>query len=63
MLMLHGIAVAVVMFIAFWAILFAGRFPRGMYNFVVGYWRWSVNVQAYMSFLIDEYPPFSGEQT
>ena len=61
MLMLYGIAVAVVMFIAFWAILFAGRFPRGMYDFVVGFWRWSLNVQAYMSLLIDEYPPFSGE--
>lgn len=62
MLMLYGVAVAVVMFIAFWAILFAGRFPRGMYDFVVGFWRWSLNVQAYMSLLIDEYPPFSGEQ-
>jgi len=62
MLMLYGIAVAVVMFIAFWAILFVGRFPGGMYDFVVGFRRWLLNVQAYMSFLTDEYPPFSGEQ-
>jgi len=61
-LMLYGIAVAIVMFIAFWAILFAGKFPRGMYDFVVGYWRWILNVQAYMGLLIDDYPPFSGEQ-
>ena len=58
---LYGIAVSVVMFIAFWAILFTGRFPRSMYDFVVGYWRWSHNVQAYMGLLIDEYPPFSGD--
>jgi len=62
MLMLYGIAVAVVMFITFWAILFAGKFPRGMYDFVVGFRRWLLNVQAYMSLLTDEYPPFSGEQ-
>ncbi|HEY42102.1 MAG TPA: DUF4389 domain-containing protein [Dehalococcoidia bacterium] len=62
MLTLYAIAVAVVMFIAFWAILFAGKFPRGMFDFVVGFRRWLLNVQAYMCFLTDEYPPFSGEQ-
>ena len=62
MLMLYAIAVAVVMFLAFWTILFAGKFPQGMFDFVVGFRRWLLNVQAYMSFLTDEYPPFSGEQ-
>ena len=62
MLFFYQIAVAVVIFIAFWAILFTGKFPSGMYNFVVGYHRWSVRVQAYMNFLRDEYPPFSGEE-
>jgi len=60
---LYGIAVGVVTFIAFWVILFTEKYPKGMYDFVVGYWRWSLNVGAYVSLLRDEYPPFSGEQT
>ena len=58
----YGIAVGIVTFIAFWAILFTGRYPKGMFDFVVGYMRWYINVEAYMSLLRDEYPPFSGEQ-
>jgi len=61
-LWLYGIAVGIVNFIAFWAILFTGRYPRGMFDFVVGYLRWSNNVSAYLFFLRDEYPPFSGSE-
>ena len=59
---LYGIAVGIVTFIAFRAILFTGKFPRGMFDFVVGYTRWFNNVCAYYtSYLVDEYPPFSGK--
>jgi hypothetical protein len=61
-LWLYGIAVGIVTFIAFWAILFTGKFPRGMFDFVVGYTRWTVNVGIYLGLLRDEYPPFTGEQ-
>ena len=65
-LWLYGIAVGIVTFIAFFAILFTGKYPRGMFDFVVGYMRWSINVFAYWpgfgGGLRDEYPPFSGEQ-
>ena len=61
-LWLYGIAVGVVTFIAFWVILFTAKFPKGMFDFVVGYMRWYNNVTAYMGLLRDEYPPFSGEQ-
>ena len=61
-LMLYEIAVGVVLFISFWAILFTGKFPKGMFDFVVGYYRWSWRVGAYLSFLRDEYPPFSGKE-
>ncbi len=61
-LLLYGIAVGIVILIAFWAILFTGRYPRGMFDFVVGYMRWSNNVSAYLCFLRDEYPPFSGSE-
>lgn len=59
-LWLYGIAVSVILFISFWAILFTGKFPRGMFDFVVGYYRWTNNVSAYMCLMRDEYPPFSG---
>ncbi len=49
----------VLTFIAWFAILFTGRYPRGMFNFVVGVFRWQHNVTAYAALLRDEYPPFS----
>lgn len=49
-----------VVLIAWFAILFTGRFPRSLFNFVVGVERWSLRIQAYTQLLItDRYPPFS----
>ena len=46
--------------IAWFAILFTGRYPRGIFNFVEGVMRWGVRVQAYALLLVtDRYPPFS----
>jgi len=56
-----GIAAFVMGFIAFFAILFTKRYPRGLFDFVVGVNRWSANVDAYTALLRDEYPPFSWE--
>jgi len=55
------IAHCVVMFLAWWVILFTGKIPAGMFSFMSGTYRWAFNVYAYMSFLTDEYPPFSGK--
>jgi roadblock/LC7 domain-containing protein len=53
------IAVAVVKLITFFAVIFTGRYPEGMRDFVVGVFRWSVRVQSYVFFMTDVYPPFS----
>lgn len=56
-----GLAAGVVGFIADFGILFTGNYPRGMFNFVVGVQRWSMQIGAYLFGLRDEYPPFSTE--
>jgi hypothetical protein len=45
--------------IAFFAILFTGAYPEGLFNFNCGIMRWQANVTAYMQLMRDEYPPFS----
>ena len=54
------IAAVVAIVIAWFAILFTGSYPRGLFNFVVGVGRWTLRVAAYTALLVtDEYPPFS----
>ena len=46
--------------VSWFAILFTGRYPKGIFDFVVGVMRWGLRVQAYVFLLVtDEYPPFS----
>ena len=59
-LYIYGILAAVVTIIAFFAILFTGKYPQGLFSFVVGYHRWGTRVTAYaFYFMTDNYPPFS----
>jgi hypothetical protein len=54
-----NIAMVVVVIIAWFAILFTGHYPRGMFDFVEGVIRWNNRVAAYALILVtDQYPPF-----
>ena len=57
-LALYAIAAAVVVIVAWFAILFTGRWPRGMYDFVAGFLRYATAVHGYWYLLTDKYPPF-----
>lgn len=55
-----GLASFIAVILAWFAILFTGRYPRGLFEFVVGVWRWVLRVMAYAFLLVtDRYPPFS----
>jgi hypothetical protein len=56
-----ALAAGVVAFVAWFVLLFTGRWPRGMYDFVAGYLRYSTYVNAYFWLAADAYPPFSGD--
>ena len=55
-----NIAAIVVVIVAWFAILFTGRYPRGLFDFVEGVTRWNNRVIGYATTLVtDAYPPFS----
>jgi hypothetical protein len=54
-----ALAAFVCVIVAWFAILFTGRYPRGLFDFVVGVERWGLRVSAYAFLLVtDSYPPF-----
>jgi hypothetical protein len=57
-LMFVGIWGAILQFIAFWVVLFTGRYPQSMFEFQEGLLRWSLRVSARTMNLADGYPAF-----
>lgn len=55
-----GIGVVVAVIVAWFAVLFTGRYPQAAFRFVEGVFRWALRVEAYAFLLVtDRYPPFS----
>ena len=49
----------IISLVAWLMILVTGEYPRGLYDFALGVFRWYIRVEAYALLLVDEYPPFS----
>jgi hypothetical protein len=56
------IATYVLILIAWWAVLFTGKYPKGMHEFNVGTLRWGMRLGIYLMYMTDDYPPFSGKE-
>jgi hypothetical protein len=62
LLFFRGIATFVIIFLAWWVVLFTGRYPLSFHEFVTGFLRWNLRVALYMQFQTDDYPPFTGKE-
>lgn len=58
-LTLFGLFLSIAGIFVWFAILFTGRYPRGLFNLAIGYNLWGTRLSAYLSLMRDEYPPFS----
>src|SRR5215211_1010175 len=58
----YGIAAQIAAIIAWFAIVFTGRYPEGIYNFNAGFLRMSTRTNSFYYLLSDEWPPFGGEE-
>lgn len=55
-------AVSIVITLAWFTIVFAGRYPAALLRFTIGFSRWAARANAYGSLLTGQYPPFSMEE-
>ena len=56
------IATAVLAFLAWFAVLFTGKYPERWHAFNVGTFRWALRIVHYFGYFTDTYPPFSGKE-
>jgi hypothetical protein len=60
-LFFRTIATGFVIFVAWWIVLITAKYPASMHEFVTGTVRWGTRITLYMSFMTDDYPPFTGK--
>jgi len=54
--------VGILTFLAWWVVLFTGKYPDFMFDWVTGQIRWQMRVGLYMMYMTDTYPPFTGDE-
>lgn len=54
-----GILAGLAWIIGQFAVLFTGKYPKSFFDFIVGFSRWQVRLNAYLMGLTDKYPPFT----
>jgi Domain of unknown function (DUF4389) len=59
---LYGFAASIAVIVAWFALVFTGKYPQGIYNFVAGYVRLHARVNAFIHLATDEWPPFDGNE-
>ena len=58
---LYGFVASIAVVAAWFALVFTGRYPQGIYDFVAGYVRMISRVNAFHFLATDEWPPFGGD--
>jgi hypothetical protein len=53
---------SIILMIAWWVVLFTGKYPQSWHAFNVGTLRWLIRLQLYLGFMSDDYPRFSGKE-
>lgn len=53
---------AILSFVAWWVVLFTGKYPTSMHEFQVGTIRWGIRLNLYLQNMSDVYPPFTGKE-
>ena len=62
LLYFRAIFVGILIFLAWWVVLFTAKYPDFMFDWVTGQLRWQIRVTVYMQYMTDTYPPFTGDE-
>ena len=54
-----GLVAFIVAVVGYFAVLFTGKYPRGLFNLILGVIRWQTRANLWLFGLTDRYPPFS----
>jgi hypothetical protein len=61
-LFFRSIFVMILVFLAWWIVLFTAKYPVSFHNWVTGQIRWGTRISLYMKFMTDKYPAFTGDE-
>ena len=61
-LMFRALFVGILIFLAWWIVLFTAKYPDFIFDWVVGQIRWQMRVNLYLMYMTDTYPPFTGDE-